>query len=75
MKNGLGANTKMKIELEIDLDKFRWSLVGDGYLYEEARELSQDKLKEILSSRINNYILIEYRKSLQVIRDHGYKIE
>lgn len=42
----------MKVTLDIDLEKFKYSLVGDGYLLEEVTEMTQDKLIEILAVRI-----------------------
>lgn len=55
----------MKIELDIDLEKFRYSLVGDGYLKEEVVEMSEDKLIAILKKRITNYIDVEYSRSFR----------
>lgn len=53
----------MNITLDIDLEKFRYSLVGDGYLKEEVVNMSQDKLITILKMRIENHINNEYAKS------------
>ena len=53
----------MKITLDIDLEKFRYSLIGDGYLKEEVVDMPQDRLIAILSNRIEDYINIEYDKS------------
>lgn len=54
----------MKITLDIDLEKFRYSLVGDGYLKEEVVNMSQDRLIIILQTRIENHIEVEYSRSL-----------
>ena len=34
----------MKLEMEINTDKFRFGLVGDGYLYEEVAKMSENAL-------------------------------
>lgn len=55
----------MKVELDIDLEKFRLSLVGDGYLYEEVKDMPQEKLIEILQKRLTHSIAISARKTLE----------
>lgn len=59
----------MKVELEVDVDKYKWSLVGDGYLYDEAKQMSDDEVINILQRRLTQRIEREYTKSLGVIRD------
>lgn len=61
---------KTKIELEIDLEKFRISLVGDGYLLEEAKKLTGEELIELFKKRVNRYISNEYTKSVRLLRDY-----
>lgn len=46
----------MKVTFDIDLEKFRYSLVGDGYLLEEVVKMSEERLIEILGDRIYRYI-------------------
>lgn len=55
----------LKVELDIDLEKFRLSLVGDGYLYEEVKDMPQEKLIEILQKRLTHSIAISARKTLE----------
>ena len=55
----------MKIELDIDIEQYRLSLVGDGYLYEEVKDMPQEKLIEILQDRLNIEINKSYRKTLK----------
>ena len=55
----------MDITINVDLEKFRWSLVGDGYVREEAAAMSQDKLIEILKRRITTHIDVEYDRSFR----------
>ena len=50
----------MKVTFDIDLEKFRYSLIGDGYLKEEVIAMSEEELLEILECRISNKINIEY---------------
>lgn len=53
----------MKITLDIDLEKFRYSLVGDGYLKEEVVDMSREELIEVLTDRIHWKIESEYDES------------
>lgn len=59
----------VKLEMEIDIDKFRYGLVGDGYLYEEVIEMSEEELLAILRDRITHKIQIEYAGSQSIIYD------
>lgn len=52
----------MEITINVDLEKFRYSLVGDGYLLEEVEKMSEEKLVEILRNRICWNIAKEYVK-------------
>lgn len=52
-----------EIKLEVDLEKFRYSIVGDGYLLKEVEEMSEEELISILESRIYWYIETEYSRS------------
>lgn len=52
----------MKIEFDIDIEKFRYSLVGDGYILEEVENFTVGKLIEILEGRIQQHISSEYYK-------------
>ena len=53
----------MKVSIDIDLDKFRYSLVGDGYLLEEVKVMSNDNLISILTRRVTQHINKEYDRS------------
>jgi len=57
----------MKLEMEIDIEKFRYGLVGDGYLYDEVVEMSEDKLTTILKDRITRKIQLAYMHSQDII--------
>ena len=52
----------MEVTFNIDLEKFRYSLVGDGYLLEEVVQMTQGKLIEILEGRIISHIETEYNR-------------
>jgi hypothetical protein len=52
-----------EVKLEVDLEKFRYSLVGDGYLLKEVKEMTEEKLIFILEMRICDHIEKEYRRS------------
>lgn len=53
----------MKVTLDIDLEKFRYSLVGNGYLLEEVKEMSDEELVTVLTGRIERHIEVEYGRS------------
>jgi hypothetical protein len=53
----------MKVSIDIDMDKFRYSLVGDGYLLEEVEHMPDEKLVNILIRRITLHIDKEYSRS------------
>lgn len=48
------------VTLAVDLEKFRYSLIGDGYIKEEVIKMSQENLIEILKYRIDSKIEREY---------------
>jgi hypothetical protein len=56
----------MKIELDVDLEKFRISLVGDGYIKQEVELLSEEKLVSIFKQRTLGKLEREYSKSLRI---------
>lgn len=59
----LTGRTDMEVKLEVDMERLRYSLVGDGYLLEEVENMDEEKLVSILKDRICRYIEIRYRKS------------
>ena len=63
----------MKLTLEIDVEKYKWSLVGDGYLCDEVKEMNEDQVIEILQRRLSKHINEEYEKSLRIIPDELIK--
>lgn len=56
----------MKITLDIDLEKFRYSLVGDGYILEEVESMTDEELIAVLVERIERHIESEYAKSKRI---------
>ena len=50
----------MKIDLDVNINRFRYSLVGDGYTLDEVESFSEERLKAILETRITQKILSEY---------------
>ena len=56
----------MEVTLDIDLEKFRYSLVGDSFLFEEVKEMSEERLIDILTYRVNNHIEKEYQHSVHL---------
>lgn len=56
----------MKVSIDIDLDKFRYSLVGDGYLLEEVKAMTNEKLISIFTQRVTQHINKEYTRSRQL---------
>ena len=66
----------MKINVEINLEHFRYSLVGDGYLLEEDEALTNEELIEIFQERIIGAMEKEYYKGIRLglyeeARDEG----
>ena len=55
----------MQVTLDIDLEELRYSLVGDGFLLEEVKAMSEKRLVDILTTRIKDHIATEYYKSLK----------
>lgn len=56
----------MKITLDIDLEKFRYSLVGDGYILEEVKSMTDEELITVLTRRVERHIESEYAKSKRI---------
>ncbi len=56
----------MDIVINVDLEKFRWSLVGDGYIREEAAAMSEEELIRVLKQRIKTHIEVEFGKTLRL---------
>lgn len=50
------------VTFDVDLEKFRYSLIGDGYIKEEVVKMSEKDLIEILEYRVESHILREYEK-------------
>ena len=59
----------MKLEMEVDIEKFRYGLIGNGYIYEEVIEFTEEELMEMLIDKINQKIKFEYRMSRDIIKD------
>ena len=53
----------MEVTIDIDLEKFRYSLVGNGYLLEDVEKMSKEKLISVLEGRIYWDIEKEYLRS------------
>lgn len=56
----------MKISVEINLEHFRYSLVGDGYILSEAEALTNAELIEIFKRRVINNMEKEYYKGIRL---------
>lgn len=56
----------MEVILDIDLEKLRYSLVGDGYLKEEVENMDSYDLRTILTDRIKRHINDGYNKAKQI---------
>ena len=55
-----------KINVEINLEHFRYSLVGDGYILSEAEALTTQELEEIFKTRVIDHMEKEYYKGLRL---------
>lgn len=56
----------MEVTIDIDLEKFRYSLVGDGYVLKEVVNMSNEELVDVLKRRVNSYISVEYDRSVDL---------
>lgn len=59
----------IKLEMEVDIEKFRYGLVGNGYIYEEIIEFTEKELIEMLIDKINQKIKVEYRMFRDIVKD------
>ena len=50
----------IQIELNFNPERFRYSLIGDGYTLEEVEKLTQKDLIHILRDRVNRHIDREF---------------
>lgn len=55
--------SNVDVVVNVNIEKFRYSLVGDGYTREKVEKLSEDDLIDILKKRITNYINTEFEHS------------
>lgn len=56
----------MEVTLNVNLEKFRYSLVGDGYILEEVKKLTTGQLIDILSRRVQDHIDKEFSKGHRI---------
>ena len=56
----------MEVTIDVDLEKFRYSLVGDGYLLKKVAEMSNEELIDVLECRVNSHILVEFYKGIDL---------
>lgn len=54
----------MNVTIDIDLEKFRYSLVGDGYLLKEVAGMSNEDLIGVLERRVNSHILVKFHEGI-----------
>ena len=48
--------TSIKVTIDVDLEKFRYSLVGNGYILEEVEKLTKDELEKFFVNGIYKYV-------------------
>lgn len=60
------VNKKEKLTATIDMETFRKSLVGDGYLKEEVLTMSKKDLQKEFQSRVTNYTRSEAKRSKEL---------
>ena len=56
--------SNVDIVINVDIEKLRYSLVGDGYLREEVEALSTADLIEIFKQRITDHINREFNNGM-----------
>ena len=57
---------KMKVNIEINLEHFRYSLVGDGYILKEAEALTNEELIQVFEDRVIDHMEKEYYKGIRL---------
>lgn len=57
------------IEMNIDLNKFRYSLAGNGYTIKEVEALSEEELITIFKRKVIMMIENGYHKSVSLFGD------
>lgn len=65
-KEAVPKDKTKNVSLDVNLEEFRYSLIGDGYIKEEVIKMSDEKLIEILQSRVYFHILSEYNKGKEI---------
>lgn len=48
--------TTITVNIDVDLEKFRYSLVGDGKILEEVEKLTKDELEKLFIDGIYEYV-------------------
>ena len=56
----------MEVTLNVNLEKFRYSLVGDGFVLEEAKYLTTGQLIDIRNRRVQDHINKEFSKGHRI---------
>ena len=56
----------MEVTLNVNIEKFRYSLVGDGYILEEVKNLTIGQLIDILDGRVQDHINKEFSKGHRI---------
>lgn len=56
------GNKLTNITLKINLEEFRYSLIGDGFIKEEVLKMSNEDLIDELEYRVEVHIAREYQK-------------
>ena len=57
------------VEMNIDLNKFRYSLAGNGYTIKEVEALSEEELITIFKRKVIMMIENGYHKSVSLFGD------
>ena len=57
------------MKIDIDIRKYKITLVGDGYTYDEVKHMSDEKAEEIFKSRLKAHMSKEYSRSVVIIKD------
>ncbi len=62
----------MEVTVNINIEKFRYSLVGNGYTLEEVKTFSHERLGAILQARVLGKIYHDYYKGKRIgLYDEG----
>lgn len=65
----------MTVTIDVDLEKLRYSLVGDGYCLKEVVKMTSEELIAVLERRVRSYIDVQFyeSKKMNLLGDYMFR--